>query len=415
MNTATPQTATQNNSATSMMDTANDMLLAPPEVLVLVEEKKAPEMVPLAVEKQQRIDEQVDRYVENLLEKDVNTEEFTKGVDSAFRLGREEISSAASLMTGRFMTQNSQGFEDSAAFKAMNEMRVLLDELNPGKQGDLLSAHKIFGLIPFGNKLKAYFRKFEATGNQLATIMTQLGAARDDMQRDAAEYEVTKSKLWEAMQKLKGAIYFAEQLDARLYEKVESLKAIDPLRAQALEQEVLFYARQNLQDMQVQMAVNVNGYLSLNTLKKTAREAINGCHRVETTGMSALATAQTVARATGNQIRLMETLTGINQVVGDLVVETSKQLGQHVERTADFAANPLLGIQKIQEAMEGTFKAMDAMDTFRSAAIENMGKNNVMLKQQIQKAEQYMERSKSAKFTEDLKSVSGPVDLVQMD
>jgi uncharacterized protein YaaN involved in tellurite resistance len=179
-----------------------------------------------------------------------------------------------------------------------------------------------------------------------------------------------------------------------------------------LEQEVLFYARQNLQDMQIQLAVNVNGYLSLDVLKKTAREAINGCNRVATTGMSALATAQTVARATGNQIRLTEALTGLNNVIGDLVVETSKQLGNHVEKTAEFASNPLIGIQKMQEAMDGTFKALDAMDAFRSTAIETMGKNNQMLKEQINRSEQYIDRTRAVDAKSTMKSLTSDSDLV---
>ena len=124
---------------------------------------------------------------------------------SAFRLGKEEISNASTLMTGRFMERNFVGIEDSAAFKSLQSMRGMLDELNPGKQGDLLDTNRILGLIPFGNKLQAYFRKFQSAGDQLQTVMTQLYASRDDMQRDAAEIEQTKSKLWEAMQKLKGA------------------------------------------------------------------------------------------------------------------------------------------------------------------------------------------------------------------
>ncbi len=272
--------------------------------------------------------------------------------------------------------------------------------------------NKLFGLIPFGNKLQEYFRKFQSAGSQLQTIMGQIYAARDDMQRDAAEIEQVKAKLWDAMQKLKGAIYFALELDKQIAARVESLKSSDALRAKALEQEVLFYARQNLQDMQVQMAVNVNGYLAMDVLKKTAREMINGCNRVATTGMSALATAQTVARATGNQIQVMEMLNGVSSTIGDLVTETSRQLGAHVEKTGEFAQNPMIGIEKIQEMFDNTFKAMDAMDTFRSKAIDVMGKNNELIKNQITRSEQYIDRVRADNAKGAMQSdTSGPVAM----
>ena len=388
--------------------------LTPPEVVIPIAEAKAPDMVPLKPEIQDKIKAQVTAYVESMLAEELQSEGFRAKLDSAFQLGREEISSASSLMSGRFMERNFVGIEDSAAFKSLQEMRGILDELNPGKQGDLMTTNRILGIIPFGTKLQAYFRKFQSAGSQLQTVMTQIYASRDDMQRDAAEIEQVKARLWDAMQKLKGAIYFAEQLDALIAGRVDSLWTSDPMRAKALEQEVLFYARQNLQDMQTQMAVSVNGYLSLDVLKKTDREMVNGCNRVATTGMSALAIAQTVARATGNQIQVMEMLTGVSNTIGELVTETSRQLGNHVEKTGEFSTNPLIGIQKIQEMFDNTFRAMDAMDSFRSKAIEVMGKNNQMLKEQIARSEQYLDRDRAADARAALQSdavIDGPVRL----
>ena len=380
------------------------MALQPPEVITPVAPVRAKEMVSLPAETVAKIDEQVNAFLEGLLTSDVQSDDFRARLDSAFHLGKQEVSNASSLITGRFMERNFIGVEESSAFKSIQDMRRLLDDLNPGKQGDLLSANRILGIIPFGNRLQAYFRKFQSAGSQLQTIMTQIHASADDMQRDAAEIEMTKSKLWDAMMKLKSAIYFAEQLDRKIAAHVEQVKATDPHRARALEQDVLFYARQNLQDMQTQMAVNVNGYLSLDVLKKTAREMVNGCNRVSTTGMSALATAQTVARATGNQIQVMEMLNGVSSVIGDLVVETSRQLGAHVENTGEFASNPLLGVQKMQEMFDSTFKAMDAMDNFRSKAIDAMDKNNTMLKEQIVRADRYLDRVR----TDEAKQANRP-------
>ena len=69
-------------------------------------------------------------------------------------------------------------------------------------------------------------------------------------------------------------------------------------------------------------------HLALDVLKKTGREMVNGCTRVATTGMSALAEAQTVARATGNQIRVMEMVQGVNATIGNLISETGRALNQ---------------------------------------------------------------------------------------
>ena len=383
-----------------------------PEVITPVSEQTARTAVPMSSELKAAVDDQVERFMNGLLTEDVQSDAFKARLDSAFALGREEVSVASSLMQGRLLQRNFVGMEDTSAFKAIQDMRGHLDSLNPGKEGDLFQPQKLLGFIPYGNKLQNYFRKYQGASGQLQKSMQQLYAARDDMQRDVVDLEATRTKLWDAMQKLNGAIHFAETLDARLHIKVESLKTTDATRAKALEQEVLFYARQNLQDMLTQQAVCTNGYLALDVLKKTGREMMNGCNRVATTGMSALAVAQTVARATGNQIKVMEMLTGVNSTIEGLIAETGRQLNTHVDKTAQFAQNPIIGIDKLKEMFDQTFKAMDAMDTFRSKAIDVMGQNNEIIKQQLAKADQYVDRLRQQQAREATRlTTSGPVAL----
>ena len=388
--------------------------LVPPEVITPVAVETAREAVPLKPEVQKQVDDQVLRFIDALASEDLQSDAFKSRLDSAFALGKEEISIASSLMQGRFMQRNFAGIEDTAAFKAIGEIRGQLDELNPGKEGDLLQPRKLLGLIPFGNKLENYFRKYQSAADQLKTSMGQLYAARDDMQKDVIDIEATRGKLWDAMTKLAAASRFATTLDTRLAERVQALEASDPQRAQALRQEVLFYARQNLQDIQTQQAVCINGYLALDVLKKTGREMINGCTRVATTGMSALAVAQTVARATGNQIAVMEMLSGVNATIGNLISETGRALNQHVDATTQFAQNPMLGIDKIKEMFDQTFKAMDAMDTFRAKAIDVMGQNNNIIREQLARADNYADRTRQQQAREaaaQLTDASGPVKL----
>ena len=391
-------------------------VLEAPEVITPIAVQASQTAVPLKPEVKAAVDDQVARFVDALLREDVHTDAFKSKLDSAFALGKEEVSTAASLMQGRFMQRNMVGVETSPAFKAMGDIRSQLDDLNPGKDGDLLQPNKLLGIIPFGNKLQAYFRKFESAGDQLKKAMTQLYAARDEVQKDVVDIEATRGKLWEAMQKLAAAAHFAESLDAKLAAKVTALEATDPQRAQALRQEVLFYARQNLTDILTQQAVCVNGYLALDVLKKTGREMMNGCTRVATTGMSALAVAQTVARATGNQIAVMDMLQGVNSTIGDLITQTGKQLNQHVDATAQFASNPMIGIEKMQEMFDQTYKAMDAMDSFRAKAIDAMGQNNAIMKAQIAKSDQYVDRVRQQQARAVVTgvagaSVDGPVKL----
>lgn len=362
------------------------ILLAPPEILVALPRQTAGDMVPVKDERQKELDQRLEHYVQELLSAELGSEEFRSRLDAANALGRQSIAEASQL-SGRFMDKNFVGFENSPAFEAINGLRNVFADLNPARQGDLFAPNKIFGIIPFGNKLQAYFRKFESAGAQIGKLLTELRSAQDEVRQDVAALNEMEMRLWEVMGKVKEASYFAEKLDQRLVGEVTRLKASDPLKAEALEQEVLFYARQAHSDLLAQQAVNVNAYRQVGVLKKTGRELINGCDRMATTGMSALATAQAVARATGTQIKVMEMLRAGSAAIGDLIEQTSLMLGQHVEKTGEFSSNPVVAVDKLKAAFENTSKAMDAMDKFRSQALDNMAKNNAMLKDLIEGAE----------------------------
>jgi len=340
----------------------------------------------------ERVELQAETFIQGLLAADVHSEDFKKRIDSAFRLGRREIAEATRLNTG-FLRQNYRGIESSPAYQAMAELREIMDELDPGRQGSLIEPVKILGLIPGGSRLKTYFRKFESASRQIDRLVHQLTAAQDDLERDAIAVEDAKVQLWAALQNLKAAAHFAQVLQKKLTAQVDGLKAVDPLRARALEQEALYYAAQNLDGILAQLAVSVNGYLALDPLKKIARELSNGIDRLKTTGMSALAIAQMVAIATGNQVRIQQAMARTREVVGNLTVRTSTQLGEHARTVGKSAADPMIEIGKLQAAFDNTFKAMDTMDSYRSAAIQTLTKNAEMLQALVDKAKPYLERA----------------------
>src|SRR5437868_1953298 len=155
MNPSTSSTATTTT-------TASAFTLEAPEVITPVPATQVQDAVPLKPEVVQAVDDQVTRFIDALMHEDLHSDAFRAKLDSAFALGREEISTASALMQNRFMQANFVGMEDSPAYKAIAEIRGLLDDLNPGNQGDLLQKNKLLGIIPYGNKLQAYFRKYQS-------------------------------------------------------------------------------------------------------------------------------------------------------------------------------------------------------------------------------------------------------------
>ena len=376
----------------------SSLVLTPPEVQVPVAKTEANQLVTLKPERVDALSVQVESYVQSLLSADFGSEEFRVKLDAANALGRQSIANASAL-TGRFMDKNFIGFSDSLAFKTINSLRTVFADLNPSRAGDLLSSHKLLGLIPYGNKLQAYFRKFDSAGGEIAKLMRELRTAQEEIKRDITALTDMEGQLWEGMNRIREAAFFAEKLDARLAGEVAGLKQTNVLKAEALEQEVLFYVRQVHSDLLAQQLVNVNAYRQIGILKKTGREMINGCDRMATTGMSALATAQAVARAMGAQTKVMEMLNAGSQAIGDLIEQTSVMIGKHVETTGAFSSDPVIAVDQLKAAFDNTSHAMDAMDTFRSQALDTMSKNTQLLRGMIESAERDISARRGAAGT----------------
>ena len=380
------------------MSTANDtpFQLTPPEVVPPVPTTKVAGAVKLPDDMKAKVETQLASFVAALMQGDPNSDEFKGKLDAAFSLGRKEIADSTTL-SNRFTKRNFVGDADSPAYRAISNMRALFDDLNPAKQGDLFTPTRILGIpVPFGNKLTSYLRRYQSAETQLSTMQGDILAAKDEIAKDVAEMGLARQQLWAALEKLEGAGYFIRELDQRLSDTVASLKQNDPDRARAFEQEVLYYVRQNLGDVQAAQALTINAYNVIGELRKTGRETMNGCDRVSTLGMAALSVAVTLARATNNQIATQKMLSGSKQEIENLIASTGSALNTHVEMTAKFASEPILGVQTLQAMFDQTFAAMDKMEKYRSEALLTMQQNNQMMQVQLTKAKERIVNDRQA-------------------
>jgi uncharacterized protein YaaN involved in tellurite resistance len=389
------------------------LALAMPQPLTPIKEPDtAAAMVPLKQETRSAAVAQADQFIADLLHMDVTSGDFRSRIDSAFRLGRKEIGDSA-LLTGKFMEKNFVGDADNPAFKVMNEMRGLFESLDPGKEGDLFSTHKILGMIPFGNRLQAYLHRFDSASGSLRQLIDNIYGVEDQLSRDDQELFATMNKLLDAMVKLKSVDIFIDRLDETLTAAIAKLRSTDPARAKAIEQEVLFYARQASMDVKTQMVVCINGYKMLEGLRKTGRELHNGCDRMATIGMSSLSIAVTLARAQGYQMKVMDALKQSSQAIEGLLASTAKMFGEHVDRVTEFQANPLIGVQTLKASFDTVFAGLDKMDEFRSKNIESMGANITLLRGILAEGESRMKREQTAvkAIADATSSPAGPVSL----
>jgi len=387
-----------------------ELSLEPPGAVPTITVSVADSMVKIDPEVVRTIDGTVDGFVENLVSLDPHGEDFANKVRSVQDLGEREIRDSANV-SNRLLDRPAQAMsgpldKTSNVSSTLLELRRQVEDLDPSKQG-LLGTHKLLGVIPFGNKLHDYFLKYQSAQTHLDKIIQALYHGQDELRRDNAAVEQEKVNLWQIMQRLQEYAYMARKLDDGLSARIAQVHAADPDRAKILEQDVLFYARQKVQDLLTQLAVSVQGYLALEVVRKNNVELIKGVDRATTTTISALRTAVIVAQAMANQRLVLDQITALNTTTSNLIESTSILLRQQSADIHDAAASATVNIQKLQNAFTNIYATMDAIDSYKVQALQTMQQTVDALSGQVQTAQAYLERANRAPSTEQATGDAG--------
>jgi uncharacterized protein YaaN involved in tellurite resistance len=392
-----------------------DLVLRAPDAATTVDVSSADQMVKLDPQTVSTIDATVSGFVDSLLALDVHSQDFAGKVRSVQDLGDKEIRDSANVsnrLLDRPVNAMSTGGLDKTGqiSTSLVELRRQVEDLDPTKQG-LLEPHKLLGIIPFGNKLRDYFQKYESAQTHLDKIIQSLFHGQDELRRDNAAVEQEKVNLWHVMQRLQEYAYMARKLDSAIAARVAEIQATDPERAKTLQDDLLFYVRQKVQDLLTQLAVSVQGYLALEVVRKNNIELIKGVDRATTTTVSALRTAVIVAQAMANQKLVLTQITALNTTTSNLIESTSELLKQQSSEIHDEAASATINVQKLQTAFANIYATMDAIDTYKVQALQTMQQTVDALSGQISQAQSYLERAHQAPATQDAVGDSGQGEL----
>ena len=399
------------DSAEAATGQSSALALVPPQPAALVEDSEATGAVKLDPATLARLDAMVADYVVAIAQLDIKDPKFEARVSDIRKLGDDEIKSSAqvsSRLLDRPVSSMKSGSlsKTSAVGTSLLALRRQIDSLDPSRQGDLFGQRRFLGILPFGDRLRAYFAKYQSSQSHINSIVDGLGRGQTELTRDNEDLEREKANLWQTMQRLREFIYLAQKLDASLTSRIEKIEATDPERARILKEDMLFYVRQKVQDLTAQLAVGVQGYLSIDVIRRNNLELIRGVDRATTTPVSALRTAVIVAQALGDQKLVLDQITALNETTSSLIEGTSVMLRQQSAEINQQASASTVDLEKLQAAFDNIYATMDEIDAYKLQAIETMSKTVDSLQTQIGKAQSYLERAK----TSDAALASGAKD-----
>src|SRR4051795_10421167 len=340
------------------------------------------------------LDAKVDAYVTSLMAAQAGSPELAAKADDIRLMGDSDIRAAADSSNRLLQTLVKAMREGGASgtsqiSRSLLDLRKTVEDLDPS---EAKLGKKLLGLIPFGDSMTDYFRRYESSQKQIDAIVRALYNGQDELRKDNAALNLEKQNLWDSMARLHQYIYIAEKLDAALSARIAGLDATDPQRAKALREDVLFYVRQKHQDLLTQLAVSIQGYLAIDIIIKNNIELIKGVDRATTTTVAALRTAVIVAQALANQKLVLDQITALNTTTSGIIERTSEALKQNSARIQEQSASSTLSIESLQKAFANIYETMDTIDQFKVRALDNMAATIGTLETEVAKSQSYLDR-----------------------
>lgn len=345
----------------------------------------------------EQIDTIVDRYVRALLSAAPHSPAFDQQVTAVRTMGDADIRASAAVSNR--LLERPAGSISSGAFDAKSnlstslvKLRRTVEDLDPTQQG-MLGKKRLWGGLPFGNSMRDYFHRYESSQANLDAIIQSLYAGQDELAKDNAALEQEKANAWAIKARLEQYIYMATALDEQVSARIAAIASTDPQRARSLQEDLLFDIRQKRQDLLTQLAVNAQGYLAMDLVERNNQELIKGVDRATTTTVSALRTAIIVAQALNNQKLVLNQIDALNTTTSNLIESTSDMLKRQSGQVYQQAASSTIELEKLQKAFDNIYSSLDALDTYRTQALESMRKTIDALSTEIGKADAYLQRA----------------------
>ena len=378
-------------------ETSPVISLEAPQPVAVVPQDEADQLVKLDLTKVPELDAKVHDFVMHVLQTPVNTSGFDEKVNAIHQLGSAEIRASAQI-ANRMLDRPAKSmdkalFDNSPIAKSLTELRSVVEELDPTRQGSLSSPRKFLGIIPMGKSVQDYFRKYQSSQTHINAIIESLYHGKDELMKDNASIEQEKVNMWALMQSLRQYIYVGQKIDERLGQKIGELEATDPEKARVVKEELLFYVRQKNMDFLTQLAVNIQGYLALDMIRKNNLELIKGVDRATTTTIAALRTAVMVSQALSSQKLVLDQINALNSTTSSLIESTSVMLKRQTAQVHEQASGSSVDLEKLQKSFNHIYETMQAIDAFKVKALGNMQQTLHVLTQEVDRAQTYLDRT----------------------
>jgi uncharacterized protein YaaN involved in tellurite resistance len=348
------------------------------------------------------LDDQASRLVEQILATPPNDgdarDEARSAVESMGLDVQREAARRSAMLNEPLRTLSSRSEDGGEVATSLIDLRMQVEGLDPaGVDLDPGWFMRIVGNIPgVGTPLKRYFSRYEAASPVIDAIIRSLQQGKDSLQRDNLTLGEDQKHMRQAGLRLEQAIKLGQLIDHKLEYTLSRDAAGDPERMKFIQEELLFPLRQRIQDLQQQMLVNQQGFLTIEMIMRNNKELMRGVDRANNVTVNALQVAVTLAMALAHQKVVLDKIQAVTNTTNALLASTSKQLKTQGVEIQKQASSTALDMEVLRQSFADINEAIEDVSRYRQEALPRMAESILEMDRLAGEAEKSIQRAEKS-------------------
>jgi uncharacterized protein YaaN involved in tellurite resistance len=350
-----------------------------------------------------KLDKQADDLIDRLLSLDPDNEtgrdEARAAVESMGLGAQRDAARRSQMLKEPLRTLSTRAEDGGDVAKSLIDLRVKVEDLDPGgmdfDQGWFM---RLIGNIPgIGTPMKRYFSRYENAEPVIDAIIRSLNNGKDQLKRDNLTLDEDQKHMRQAGMTLEQAIKLGQVIDTKLEYKLSREIPSDDPRVKFVQEDLLFPLRQRIQDLQQQLLVNQQGYLTIEMIIRNNRELMRGVDRAVSVTVNALQVAVTLAMALAHQKVTLEKIQAVTQTTNSLLAGTAKRLKTQGAEIQKQAASTALDMDVLRQSFADINEALEDVSRYRQEALPMMASNILEMDEMSAKAEDAIQRAEKSR------------------
>lgn len=324
--------------------------------------------------------------------------EFVQAIETFGADTIQKSQSKNSILQTRMGDFSKAGGESGDVARGLEELSIKMRDLDPSG----LDFTKTGLLGKVFNPVRRYFERYKTADEEIAGIIKSLDKGKAVLKNDNVTLEIEQATMREVTKEMMQKIELGTQLDTYLSNEVENAKASgqDPEKIKFVQEEILFPLRQRIMDFQQLLAVNQQGIIAMEIIRKNNLELIRGVDRAETVTVSALRVAVTVAGALYHQKIVLDKINMLNETTNQMIASTSRMLKEQGVAIHEQASESNISIETLRQAFTDTISALDDISAYKEKALPQLKQNIQDFRILAEEGEQQLQKMEKRKVME---------------